>query len=82
MIASKEAISDLVFGINNEIQIEDIHITVDGDIMFSLEGDNLPDECEYYSFTEHRRQVRVRINKEISLDGKPYPVFTHEILPL
>lgn len=75
MFMTKEALKDMLFGYSVKIQIEDVITLQDGQIIVTLRGDDLPDEC-----TDRSHQIRVTHKRDVaSVDGEVYHKYTKEI---
>ena len=74
MRASVDAINDLLFNCEYEIRITDLHYS-DGEIIFELEGNGLPDQCD----DNGNDRISLSVLKEIDTQNPTYYKKTHNI---
>ncbi len=75
MFMTKEALEDMLFEFSDKIEIEDIFTAQDGQIIFTLRGDDLPDEC-----VSGTRQVRLIHKRDaVEVNGEGYYKYTKEV---
>lgn len=80
LIISKDALNDIIFADEINIQLDVVILRSDGQITFCLTGDDLPDECIDTDEFGDSHQVKLIISREGAVvNGDPYYKYTKEI---